>query len=244
MKLGIIADIHANYEGLIEVFKFLDRENVDCVFVCGDIIGYGPDPELCLEKVFSLTDLILKGNHEEGVIKKDYSRFKKLARISIEWTEKKVEKYINKIKKLPVKIIFQNMVFVHASLSDPIYRYVFNKKQAEEEIDLLEGKICFAAHTHIPAAYKKKEGGNVEIIMPDFNGKISFVIEDEYKYFINVGSSGQPRDGFPMVCVSTYDTERKIFKLERINYPAELTKQKIIEKGLPSSLGEKFLKGI
>jgi len=245
MKFSVIADIHANFEALKEVLKTIEKEEVDCIFICGDIIGYGPDPELCLEKIFSLTDLIVKGNHEEGIIRNDFSRFKKLSRISIEWTAERTQKYIEKLKKLPVKITFRDIIFVHASISDPIYKYIFTKKEAEGELDLMKEKICFIAHTHIPVAYRRKEeGGETEIIMSDFNGRMEFKIEDGYKYLINVGSSGQPRDGFPMACVSIYDTESKLFKLNRINYPSEITKRKIIEKGLPSSIGEKFLKGI
>jgi len=245
MKFSIIADIHANFEALKEVIKTIEKEKVDCIFVCGDIIGYGPDPEVCIEKIFSLTDLIVKGNHEEGIIKNDYSRFKKLSRISIEWTAERTQKYIDKLEKLPDKITFENMLFVHASISDPIYKYIFKKEEAEEEINLMDGKICFFAHTHIPVAYRRKEeGGETEIIMPDFNGRMEFKIEDGYKYLINVGSSGQPRDGLPMVCVSIYDTDSNLFKLDRVNYPSEITKNKVIERGLPSSIGEKFLKGI
>ena len=245
MKFSIISDIHSNYEGLTEILKYILTEKTDYLFVCGDIIGYGPDPELCLEKIFSITDLIVKGNHEEGIITGNYSRFKKLATISLEWTEKKITNYIEKIKCLPVKITFGDITFVHACLSDPIYKYILSKKDAAREFELFSNKICFYGHTHIPSAYKKNlKTNNIETIIPDFNGKMCFKIEDDYKYLINVGSSGQPRDGLPMVCISIYDSENKTFKLSRLNYPVEITKNKILERGLPSSLGEKFLKGI
>jgi len=65
-----------------------------------------------------------------------------------------------------------------------------------------------------------------------------------YKYIINVGSTGQPRDGFPFACAAIYDTEKSLFALYRIEYPAEITRKKIIEKGLPSILARRVVQGI
>ncbi|MGC8976113.1 MAG: metallophosphoesterase family protein [Candidatus Ratteibacteria bacterium] len=243
MKIGIISDIHSNFESFKAVLKYFEKTKVDKLAIVGDVIGYGPEPEECIDFANSLTDMVIKGNHEEGILKNDFSRFKEFARISLEWTIKEIGEKVEKIKKWEDKLEIDDIIFVHASLSDYFYKYILKVEDAKEEFERVEKKICFIGHTHIPGGFKKNLlNGKIEKIMTDFSGKMNFKIEDNFVYIINVGSVGFPRDGFPFSCVSVYDTDEKNFKLERIEYDIEKTLKKIIEKGLPSKICG-FLKG-
>ncbi|MCX7916663.1 MAG: metallophosphatase family protein [bacterium] len=237
MVLGMISDIHSNLEGLQSAINFYEKNKIDKLIICGDIIGYGPNPNECIDLVEKNADFILKGNHEEGVIRNDFSRFKKYAKISLEWTIKEIEEKIEVIERWEEKKEFEELFFVHASISDPFYKYIFKINDTEEEFEKLEKRICFIGHTHIPMVFKKDIiTGKIEKVLPDFSGKIELNIEENFKYIINLGSVGFPRDGFPFVCVSLYDTDKKIFKLNRIEYEIEKTLKKIREKGLPSKI--------
>jgi len=243
MRIGIISDIHSNLEAFETALIFFEKNKIDKLIICGDVIGYGPDPEKCIYMADKYGDVVLKGNHEEGIIKNSFSNFKNYARISLEWTINEIKKDIEKIKKWEEKKEEEDLIFVHASISDLFYKYVVKLKDAEEEFEKSEFKICFLGHTHIPGGFKKNiETGKVEKILTDFSGRIDLKIEENFKYIINVGSVGFPRDGFPFVCACIYDTSEKYFKLDRIEYNLEKTFKKIIEKGLPSKIGS-FLKG-
>jgi predicted phosphodiesterase len=243
MKFGIISDIHSNLESFIAVLNYFEKNSVDKIVIVGDVIGYGPDPVECINLANESGEIILKGNHEEGILKNDFSRFKKYAMISLEWTIKEIGEKIDEIKKWKEKWEYDDIVFFHASYSDFFYKYILKLKDAEEEFKLLDKKICFIGHTHIPGGFKKNlKTGKIEKILTDFSGKLNLKIEDDFKYIINAGSVGFPRDGFPFSCVSIYDTEKKEFKLERIEYNYDETMKKIIEKNLPSKICN-FLKG-
>ncbi|HOK56798.1 MAG TPA: metallophosphoesterase family protein [bacterium] len=243
MKIGIISDIHSNLEAFQSTINFYEKNKVDKIIICGDIIGYGPDPNECIDLAEKNAEVILKGNHEEGIIKNDFSKFKKFAKITLEWTIKEIKEKIEKILKWKEKEEFGDLLFFHASITDNYYKYLFKITDTEEEFEKLNRKICFIGHTHIPVVFRKDMNtGKIEKILTDFSGRIELDIEENFKYIINTGSVGFPRDGFPFACVSVYDTDRKNFKLYRIEYEIEKTIKKILEKGLPSKICN-YLKG-
>ncbi len=245
MTIGIISDIHGNLEALESTLNFL-KGKTDILVSLGDIVGYGPDPEKCVEIISEKNMLALRGNHEESLITEDFSRLKDTARISLEWTQKNLPfSYIEKFKGWPEKAEKTGTLFAHASLSNPLYRYIFTGKDTEEEFPLLNGSVCFIGHTHTPGAFKQDiSTGKIETILPDFSGTLNIVMDTEHKYIINTGSVGQPRDGFPFACAVIYEKEKGSVNLHRIEYPSEITRKKIIERGLPSVLAGRILRAI
>jgi len=245
MRIGIISDVHGNLEAATAAITFL-KDKTDFLACLGDTVGYGPDPEECVNKIVEESNLLLKGNHEQGIITGDMTRFRETARISLEWTKSRLSSdALKKLERFPEREVMDNMFFVHASVSSPLFKYVLRKEDAAEEFRLLVQNICFSGHTHIPGGFRQDVNlGSVDVISPDFSGKMDMEIRGDFKYFINVGSVGQPRDGFPFACASIYDTEKKNFSLYRIEYPVETTRKKIIERGLPSVLARRIIQGI
>ena len=245
MKIGIISDIHGNLESAKAALLFLD-ERVDFLVVTGDVVGYGPDPEECIELIGEKADVVLKGNHEEGILTGNLSNFKDNARLSLEWTQARLSPACKKkIDGFAERETREEILFVHASITDPLFKYVMGREDADEEFSIMDKKICFFGHTHMPGGFRKNiGGGQTEIIYTDFSGRLDIKTEEGYRYLINVGSTGQPRDGFPFACVSVYDTETNVLNLHRIEYPLEITRKKIIERGLPSVLARRIAQGI
>lgn len=245
MRIGIISDIHGNLEALNVAIPFL-KDRTDILVCLGDTVGYGPDPEECVRTILEKSTLVLKGNHEEGIITGDMEKFKQTARVSLEWTRSMLSaEILTTLRNLPDKDIKEDILFVHASVSSPLFRYVMRKEDAEEEMQILIQTVCFIGHTHIPGGFlMEMNTGKVDVICPDFSGKMDIELKDGFKYFINVGSVGQPRDGFPFACASVYDTDSRHFVLHRLKYPAEVTSKKIIERGIPSVLARRIIQAI
>lgn len=245
MKIGVVSDIHGNLEALNAAVDFLE-DRVDFLISLGDVVGYGPDPENCIDIISAKTSLMLRGNHEEALLKQDFSRLKEDARVSLEWTAEHLKKsYIEQFAQYPMEAVKEEIFFAHASVSNPLHKYIFTKKNAEEEFPLLKKRICFIGHTHIPGGFEQDmNSGKVETIYPDFSGCLNIELKDSSRYIINAGSVGQPRDGFPFACILIYGTDEKIVSLHRIEYPAETTRKKIIEAGLPSVLAKRVMQGI
>jgi diadenosine tetraphosphatase ApaH/serine/threonine PP2A family protein phosphatase len=152
---------------------------------------------------------------------------------------------MEKLNGWPVKAEKEGATFVHASLSKPLHRYLTRNKEAEEEFPLLEGELCFIGHTHMPGGFMQDVStGKIETIFPDFGGGMKLAMDDGHRYIVNVGSVGQPRDGFPFACAAIYDKDKKLVTIHRLEYPLEKTRCKIIEKGLPSVLAKRIMQGI
>ncbi|OHB95261.1 MAG: hypothetical protein A3G17_00565 [Planctomycetes bacterium RIFCSPLOWO2_12_FULL_50_35] len=64
MKILIISDIHSNIQALSAVRE--NEKGVDKVFCLGDLVNYGPNPKECIELVRSISDKIVRGNHDDA----------------------------------------------------------------------------------------------------------------------------------------------------------------------------------
>ncbi len=67
MKLVLLSDIHANITALDTVINYVENEiKGDKKYICaGDVVGYGPDPVECIDKVRGLNPLTVIGNHDD-----------------------------------------------------------------------------------------------------------------------------------------------------------------------------------
>jgi diadenosine tetraphosphatase ApaH/serine/threonine PP2A family protein phosphatase len=245
MKIGVLSDVHGNLEALTAVLNFIG-DRADYLVSLGDVVGYGPDPAQCIDILSGRKFSTLRGNHEESLLKDDFSRLKDTARLSLEWTKEKLPTtYIKQFEEWPLTEEREGVFFVHASISNPLYKYILRTKDTEEEFPLLKDKICFIGHTHAPGGFRQEiSGGKTEVIFPDFSGGMQIKTEENYRYIINVGSVGQPRDGFPFACIALYDTQEKGLALSRVAYDLETTRRKIIEAGLPSVLARRIMQAI
>ena len=73
MKTLLISDIHANLTALEAVLA--DAGNFDAVWCLGDLVGYGPDPNECIERVAALPNLrCVMGNHDAAALRQHRGR--------------------------------------------------------------------------------------------------------------------------------------------------------------------------
>jgi predicted phosphodiesterase len=251
VKRAIISDIHGNFEALTAVLGRIGDLNIDEIVCLGDIIGYGPDPILCLDKVIEVSSLTILGNHDQAALF-DPEGFNPIAMRAIFWTREQLENDTTDLEKadrrwdflgeLPRRHDEGEFLFVHGSPRDPTNEYVFPETVYETEIlKVLMSrfeKSCFQGHTHIPGVFT--EGG--AFLTPEDHDHF-FRLGDEKK-MINVGSVGQPRDGNPKSCFVVLDTEEKTLQYERIEYDCHKTREKIHAiPELDNMLGDRLLTG-
>ena len=239
MKYALFADIHSNLEALQAVREAFKKERVGEYICLGDIVGYAANPNECLKLTRELNPLtIIAGNHDWASVGKtgiDY--FRSLAKEAILWTQKELtEENKNFLQNLPLTREFDDFSIVHGSLSAPQkWRYIFTLQDARRNFDKQNKKICCIAHSHRPFIISQNRKGKCEKVK---GTKVT--LKDNYRYLINVGSVGQPRDGNPNTCHCLYDTNKKEIEIKRIPYQIKKAQDKIIASGLPQELAQRL----
>lgn len=239
MRFAIFSDIHANLEALQAVTA--DAEQRDCThFVClGDVVGYNANPHDCVNLIRDLDCPTVKGNHDEQASLLESSRdFNELAEHAIEWTRENLTKEDKEwLRDLRLQRQVRDFTIVHATLDTPAqWGYVFNNLDAVASFTYQHTGVCFFGHTHVPMAFVRDDG--VKRIKID-----QLKIEPARKYFINVGSVGQSRDGDWRASYCTFDTEHNVIEQHRIKYDVQAAQAKIIKAGLPRLLAERLALG-
>jgi predicted phosphodiesterase len=243
MKIGIISDIHSNSEAINSVLKNI--KEVDEFICLGDIVGYGADPNYCIEKIKDLNCRCIGGNHDFAVVGKvNINYFNYAARAAILWTSLQLKKENhNLLLSLKKKIELGDNVFaVHGSPQDPILEYILDKNTASLIFSKFNFKICFIGHSHLAGCFSFNENNN-QIDYMNFSHGGYIEINKNKRYIINCGSVGQPRDGNPKASYGIYDLKYGIINIYRVSYPIHLAQDKIINAGLPRSLADRLSYG-
>ena len=239
MKYAIFGDIHANLEAFQAVLA--DAEQQGCTdYVCtGDIVGYSSDPNECLRIVRDMDCPVVKGNHdEEAILNTSLDGLNPLAKQAMEWTRAQ----LNEAERdflTNMKLVRQvaDFTIVHATLDTPgSWTYVTNKFDAMASFSYQFTQLCFYGHTHTPRIYVK--GDSVEPLE-----EMEVNLEMGRKYFINVGSTGQPRDGDWRASYAVYDADNQSVEVRRLEYDIQKAQDKIIEAGLPEMLAHRLSLG-
>lgn len=241
MKIAIFSDIHANLEALQAVLAFLKDASIDRYICLGDIVGYGASPNECTEEVRKLNCPVVIGNHDYvGVGMGDISYFNMTAKTAILWTRNQLKaENADFLKALPFTHKENSFLAVHASPQSPEkWEYVITMDSALNNMNHFSEQICFIGHSHIPFFLELDPEGNGEL-----NRNNPLEIKDGYRYLINVGSVGQPRDNNPKSAFVIYDTDEKMVTLKRLAYDVGKAQEKIIEAGLPVQLAQRLQSG-
>lgn len=231
MRILIISDIHANLTALEAVLEHAGE--VDGTWCLGDLVGYGPNPNECVEKVKSLPNLMcLIGNHDAAVIDQmDASTFNPEARISIEWTLQQLSsENLEYLAQLRNRIVFENVTLVHGSPRSPTFEYLLDTHLATINFAYFDTSFCFVGHTHLPAQYLLGNGqGHASLIIPQPNQ----VIRLAARSIINPGSVGQPRDRDPRAAYAIFETQNNSWDYRRVSYDIQTVQKRMKTHKLP-----------
>lgn len=241
MKYAIISDIHANLAALQHVFKHIDTLNCDRIVCLGDIVGYGPFPNECCEIIQEKADICIIGNHDHAAIGRTLTEyFNKYAKSALEWTTRELsQKNRRFLEECPAQVKENDLLFVHAAPIEPLsWNYILSLYDAEDNFHSFDEKVCFIGHSHVPAVISYEDGE-----FPAYEQGPRVKLYDGFRYIINVGSVGQPRDKNPEACFGIYNTKSSLFQLERATYNIQETQTAMQRKGLPTFLIERLALG-
>jgi diadenosine tetraphosphatase ApaH/serine/threonine PP2A family protein phosphatase len=243
MRCLVISDIHANLCAFEAVLKDTQTRalSYDIVWCLGDLVGYGPDPDGCIDLLRTLPHICLAGNHDWAVIGRlDLRTFHESAAYVVKWTQEHLQPHnMNYLRAQPELMPHDDYLLAHASPREPIWEYITDVIVAEENFDSTTAPFVLVGHTHVPVVFVKDgRTGNVHVAMPSANVPIS--LKRDSRYIINPGSVGQPRDGDPRAAYAILDTATGAWTPYRAEYAIKATQEKMKACHFPVRLVERL----
>lgn len=163
MRYAVFTDIHANLEAMEAVLAKVDElakeKPIDAIWFLGDLVGYGPNPNECINELRKRTEVIIAGNHDWAAVGKiDLEDFSTAARISAEWTaEQLTEENKTFLTDLPERIELGECTLVHGSPYGPLWEYLTSEVLAERSFQHFSSRFCFVGHTHVPVIFQQPD---------------------------------------------------------------------------------------
>ncbi len=241
VRIALISDIHGNLEALEAVLADVSRFACDQVHCLGDLVGYGADPEICIERVREIASHCLLGNHDAVAAGIDVDDgFNLVAREAIRWTRDALsEASLVYLKNLPYRYETEDLLFAHAH---PFVLKAWPYVLPGDTLGSIFGEStqrCIAVgHTHVPGVGNE----NRSFFVPVVEGTLEMAAGG--RYLFNPGSVGQPRDGNPRASWGLLDRAASTFELRRVPYDVARAREKILAAGLPGFLAERLTGGV
>ncbi len=241
MLYGVFSDIHSNLEALEAVLAFFEGQGVQGYICCGDIVGYGPDPDACLTRIRALPNLsIICGNHDLAVIERlDVNWFNAYAKAAVFWTREALSADNRAyLESLTANVEGPEFSLAHGSPRRPAEEYLLSVQVFRDNMSLVHKWPLFIGHSHMPLFFTTNEDGQPEMSWL-VDGQEVLVTRMPFGMApaaFNPGSAGQPRDQDPRAACGVYDSERGAFRLVRLPYDVGATQNKIRDAGLPEFL--------
>ena len=241
----IIADVHANLEALDAVIAV--AAPFAQIWCLGDLVGYGPNPNECVERVCGYSHVVVAGNHDWVASgKRTVAGFNPNAAYAAQWTATQLNAENRRfLSELPETATEEDFLLVHGSPRAPTQEYLFRSAEAEKCFSHFATTYCLVGHTHVPCAFIEAGRDSASEIygvalLPDE----SLPLDGRMRMIINPGSVGQPRDYNPQAAFGIYDTGSREFQLHRVAYDVAATQQKMRDADLPQSLIERLVFGV
>ncbi len=247
MRYLILSDVHANLEAL-EAVMLRARGEYDNVICCGDIVGYGPDPNAVTESIRGMDPLAVRGNHEKAALGMvDLSLFNPLAKQAALWTRDVLtpenREYLRMIPNGP--IYHPSFTVVHGSLLDED-EYLIDREEAIVSLRNALNPVTFFGHTHIQGGFVVLQDGRSGVLNPAIrpgSDQGELRVDSQHKYLINPGSVGQPRDYDPRAAFVLYDDAELLVRYFRVDYAVQVTQEKMGKVNLPQYLIDRLRLG-
>jgi diadenosine tetraphosphatase ApaH/serine/threonine PP2A family protein phosphatase len=241
VRYAVLSDVHANLEALEAVLADA-APRAGGVLCLGDVVGYGADPEACVELLATRGQVLVAGNHEHGVAGLlDLDWFNPWARAAAEWTRERLDDAHRAwLGALPLTAEVGDATLAHASPDRPDeWEYLVSAEDGFAVFGAFATRLCFVGHSHLPGVWSLGSSG------PAFEpGSVEIALEAGRRYLVNVGSVGQPRDRDPRAAYALWDAEAGRVEIRRVAYDVATARRKITEAGLPQFLAERLAAGV
>lgn len=239
MLAAVLSDIHGNRHAFQAVVDDVARSGAEQVWCLGDLVGYGAEPDGCVELAREHCDVVLAGNHDlavTGALALD--EFSRGAAIAARWTQEHLDpRNMAFLRDLEPSASLEGVGLHHASPRDPVWEYVLSSLLAELCFDVMAERVCLVGHSHVALAFWRftDEPASGEGRKPGEEADLS-----RGEWLLNPGSVGQPRDGDPRAAWLLLDTDRQTATWRRTDYDIAGAQAAIRAAGLPGALAERL----
>ena len=239
----IVSDIHSNLPAFDAVLE--DAGSFDEIWCLGDVVGYGPDPNACIDRLREYPHICVAGNHDWGALGKlDIHDFNDNARCACLWTRGELNPAgLQYLDGLAESIVKGHFTIVHGSPRYPIWEYILFPEDADANFSHFDAPFCLVGHTHVPWVFSKTEGSR-----PCKSQRLATdpipLEPGAAQMIINPGGVGQPRDHDPRAAFVILDTDSMVLEHRRVPYPVDVTQSKMEEVGLPAPLIQRLSYGL
>lgn len=254
MQFLVLSDIHGNRHGLEAVLADAEDE-YEQLLCLGDIVGYGAFPNECCDTLRAENALCLSGNHDAAALDLlDIQWFNPVALEAILWTRQQLNSENQQwLQNLPAQLDFPEHDFqaVHASLREPWEEYITGPEIAAPNLRKMQRSLCFFGHTHQAVVFGCPRDEKTEWWRDGFRDMMGALIteggmlelEPDFKYLLNPGSCGQPRDGNEQAKYAIFDSQARSVEVRAIDYDIEGAQRAINAAGLPKMLADRLSQG-
>lgn len=241
MRVLVVSDIHSNITALEAVIA--DAGKFDAVWCLGDLLGYGPDPNECVERIRSLSGLVcLLGNHDQAALKLiPLSSFNTDARTAADWSgamlSSENEDFLRQLESIRM---LENFTLAHGSPLRPVWEYMLDPGTAARNFEALETDFCIVGHSHLPLIFHQAPGESLVTIIPlEWRAEMPL----QARMILNPGSVGQPRDMDPRSSYAILDLEKRTWEPRRVAYDIPYVQARIRQMGLPERQARRLESG-
>ena len=245
MRYLLLSDLHSNREALDAVLADCPG-TYDRIISCGDLVGYGPDPNYVVEWSRQNLHTVIRGNHDRACCGLENPEwFNPVALTATKWTiaELSAENHawLRELKRGPVEL--DDFLLVHGSPLDED-EYLATMDDANNVFPYLEAHLTFFGHTHLQGGWVWPDESPRVIARPEPQvSTLTIEVDAQSLWLINPGSVGQPRDADPRAAYAIFDSESRQVQLRRVAYDTEAVRRKIEMAGLPIVLGTRLAHG-
>lgn len=242
MRVAIVSDIHGNRHAFEAVLDAIEESDCEEMWCLGDLVGYGAEPDACVELARRHAAISLAGNHDLGV-RGDLplEQFSRGAALAARWTQQTIAPetlaYLSSLEPLNLD---EKVGLYHASPRDPVWEYVLSSLQADLCLDVQSHRICLVGHSHVALSFSREPGEAA-------SGQTRAADEEldlhAGEWLLNPGSVGQPRDGDPRAAWLELDLGGATATYRRTDYDIEGAAAAIRAAHLPDSLAERLVYG-
>jgi diadenosine tetraphosphatase ApaH/serine/threonine PP2A family protein phosphatase len=212
------------------------------IWCLGDLVGYGPDPDECIDTIREYDHISLSGNHDQAVLERiDIRSFNREAQAAIRWTQDALSPLnTSYLASLPALTVEKPFTLAHGSPRKPVWEYILDTYTAQENFREFYTEYCFVGHTHVPMVCELMGDGSVEWYAPLYGQELEL---SESRLIINPGSVGQPRDYDPRAAYGLLDLQEMTWEFRRVPYDIELTQRRMTDAGMPRRLIQRLSQG-
>ncbi len=238
MRAAILSDIHGNLEALEAVLADVDLDPPDAMVCLGDFVGYGAQPNECIERLRPRIEAAVLGNHDAAALGRlRLGTFNSDAASAARWTGGALTAESRAyLESLPLSVAWRGARLVHAAPLDPgSWSYVLSVTDAEDEMAACAEDLCFIGHSHFPGLFERDASGAIR-----YGREAEIGLVPGHRYLVNVPSVGQPRDGDPRAGYLRWDLEARRLTHVRLDYDVPGAMRRILEAGLPRFLADRL----